>query len=322
MKKSKLREIWEEVQLITIAKAVVVLIFTLGSGAYAYVEHIDVPSYAYQHYYRVPFSIVALIFAGILLSRAVNLFQKSARFQSILEGAGLADFSQHDEKDEKSHDWSKCCDEILADAQNTKLKILGANGRDTFGNADAPLHELVGHFKGEIEVLLMHPSCDAFKSRTASLGEDAEQYLNHLRETLDFCAYLSNKTRNITVKLYSQTPIWKMLITNKYMWLQYYAPLKHVDNMPVYTFYSDEKGTSLFIPLVDVFRKRWVDDDSYLLDLTAYCDIPLQDRVAFLKNLPLATASKRVLYKDSAVLTASEPLGVSHQMRMIDSNPS
>lgn len=284
-KKSKIHEIWEEIKLISVAKFIVVLIFTIVPATYAYIENINVVDYIASHPYRLIATVITLIGGGIFISRAINAFQRNVQLQAIVEGAGLTSFSLHDGADEKSHDWESCCKAILADDQNTKLKILGANGRDTFGKADAPLHKLVGEFQGEIEILLMHPSCEAFNTRTSSLGVSAEEYFNHLRETLDFCAYLYTKqNKSITIKLYSQTPIWKMLITNKYMWLQYYSPLKHVDSMPVYTFYSDEQGTSLFIPLVDVFRKRWQDDGSCTVDLKRFSNS--KDKIAFLKKLP------------------------------------
>jgi hypothetical protein len=283
-KKNKFRELWEEIQLITIAKGIVIWIFTLVPFVYAYVEQINVIDYIYNHPYRVIISILVVTGGGIFISRAIYAFQKNVQLQAIVEGAGLTGFSLHDGAEEKSHDWAHC-EEILSDDQNIKLKILGANGRDTFGKADAPLHKLVGEFKGRIEILLMHPSCEAFKTRTSSLGANHDEYLGHLRETLDFCAYLHTKrNKHITVKLYSQPPIWKMLITNKYMWLQYYSPLKHVENTPVYTFYSDERGTSLFIPLAEVFRKRWQDDGSCTVDLKKYSNST--DKIAFLKVLP------------------------------------
>jgi len=58
-----------------------------------------------------------------------------------------------------------------------------------------------------------------------------------------------------------------MIFTDSYMWLQHYSKNNHVDENPVYSFYKNDNGTSIFLPLTEVFQKRLHDQGSINLDL-------------------------------------------------------
>ncbi len=110
--------------------------------------------------------------------------------------------------------------------------------------------------------MLIKPRCDAFTIRAKALGLKEKDYEKEIKNTIAYCEQLSAKGKSIIVKLYKQTPIWKMVFTENYMWLQHYKPDDHVDNTPVYTLFANEGETSLYFPLMDVFRKRWDYDDN------------------------------------------------------------
>ncbi len=208
---------------------------------------------------RITISLVVLGVVLVVGARLNEVLKTYVRNREIISAVGLNAFWPHTTSGQKASDW-KGCQALIEEAPPDNLRILGVTGWDTFGSEKAPLHDLVQNFKGEIRILLIMPGCDAFKMRALALGINETDYEQDVRKTLDVCSALKAKGKSISVKLYKQTPIWKMIFTNNYLWLQYYKPDAHVDNTPVYTFFANKSGTSLYFPLVDVFRKRWERD--------------------------------------------------------------
>lgn len=150
--------------------------------------------------------------------------------------------------------------------------ILGATGYRTFARKDsesiAPLREVLEDITGEIKILLFHPKGQFTISRANALGVPLDDYQREIMNSINFLKELKNKGENIALKLYMQRPIWKMIILDNFMWLQYYHPKKHVERMPVYGISRSQKKEeySLFDPLYGVFQKKWYHDGNPTYD--------------------------------------------------------
>lgn len=148
--------------------------------------------------------------------------------------------------------------------------ILGATGYRTFARKDcdsiAPLREVLEDTTGEIKILLFHPNGQFTSSRANALRVQLDDYKKEIMNSVNFLRELKNKGKNIALKFYVQRAIWKMIILDNFMWLQYYHPNRHVEQMPVYGVSRGREGYSLFDPLYGVFQKKWHDDGNPTYD--------------------------------------------------------
>ncbi len=224
-------------------------------------------SYIWQH----PKELVSPALITVLAMTVISLLAVVLRQKHTLAQFGVRLFSKHDSKDSKKKDWSMLRSD-LTDASNEKspLWLLGATGKETFSGAASPLYDEVRNYEGEIKVLLIRPESFAFKSRCRNLKVSADTYLEEILDSIDYCKDLAVKGKSITVKLYDQHPIWKMVMTTRVLWVQYYKHNTHVDNTPMYSFEYRKEGSSLFDGFRTVFTKRWSHDNSLPIDLEKF----------------------------------------------------
>lgn len=191
--------------------------------------------------------------------------------ETLVQATGITGFSPHATRLEKKADWVTCNEKIRGN-KAIDLRIMGATGWRTFGDKTSPLYKLLEQFHGEVKILLMKPdpSLPALIDRARELSKTPEEYVEEIKKSIVRLTELKKKGRNISLKLYCQTPIWKMIICNDYMWLQHYCKNKEVENTPVYTFFSDgDGGTSLFNAIYSVWIKRWDIDGNEKFELSA-----------------------------------------------------
>lgn len=162
---------------------------------------------------------------------------------------------------------------LLENIKNSRtIQIIGATGYNTFARDDAHgkaiLRDALEKAEGEIKILLMHPDERFTKMRAQCLSVPYDTYRNEFLNSLRFLKELKNKGKNINLKLYSQKPIWKMIILDNFLWLQYYHSHTHVEKMPVYGISnSSMRGEyNLFSPLYAVFEKKWLHDGNPTFD--------------------------------------------------------
>jgi hypothetical protein len=196
--------------------------------------------------------------------------EQPSEAEMLVQAIGVSGFSRHATKAEKRKDW-KACAEKIKEHKAKDLRIMGATGWETFGDPGSPLHKLLGRFNGEVKILLMKPDAalPALIHRAAEIGQSPADYAKEIERSIDRLRNLRKSGRNISLKLYTQTPVWKMIISNDYMWLQHYRCDSNVDDTPVYVFFSDgDEGTSLFHALYSVWLKRWDVDGNETVDLS------------------------------------------------------
>jgi hypothetical protein len=205
------------------------------------------------------------IVAFVLVKKALELYAdygkrilRISQLETLISKVGIRSFSHHDNSDEKNTDWNQCKQD-LSDPTANQLNILGAAGYETFSSSDSPLHDFVSDFSGDLRVLLLDPNSEAFKQRCANTKTREDQYKDWIYKSIEFCQKLKiDNNRSVEVRLYSDYPIWKIIFTPEYMWLQWYQN-KNVDDTQVYCFQTtkDKHKTSLYYPLSSVFRRRW-----------------------------------------------------------------
>ncbi len=223
--------------------------------------------YAGSHPARVLGTLLVLAVIGLAIQvyrRVWPVLVREKRYALMLEGIGLREFSPHDSDERRTQDWDSCLVELNRSKPNV-LCILGATGWETFGSPQSPLHDLLKHFQGRIHILLLKPDAAGFKKRTADLNRNEASYADEISSSVDYCKTLKGRYhKNIELKLYEDEPIWKMIFSDQYLWLQYYDPARDVDDTPVYTLQTRgaENQSSLYYPLIRVFERRWKEASS------------------------------------------------------------
>lgn len=221
----------------------------------------DLLTTVYNNPKSASYPIVFLAIASITY-RAIRFMQiKWTRLKALelmAKEVGIREFRHHNETERHSN-WENCTKELESFAGG-QLNILGAGGFETFSGPSSPLYKLLKDTNYDVRILLLNPKSSAFNQRCASVNVSEQIYKDWIYTSIEYCKYLKNhKNASIEVRLYSDYPIWKMIFTPEYMWLQWYHPNDNVHHMPVYLFQSTKAvlKTSLYYPLIKVFDRRW-----------------------------------------------------------------
>jgi hypothetical protein len=89
------------------------------------------------------------------------------------------------------------------------------------------------------------------------VGEKTTKYRSDIADSVKWLKGLSQRNTKVEVKTYDHLPNWKMILTDKHLWLQYYMPNKHVDDSVVYIIYRNNNNSSLYEPFYNEFHRLW-----------------------------------------------------------------
>ena len=209
--------------------------------------------------------ILGSLFIGILISSVTKLQKKSR----LIDSFGINFFSDHNTSRQIKNDWEVFV-RIIQQSNTQHLYILGATGRDTFQNNSSPLYEFVNTFQGDLKIMLLDPQTQMVNERAQAVSESVTEYRKQITGSISYLKEL-NKSKNVMkVKTYSDLPNWKMVMTERYLWLQCYNPGEHVDNTPVFGIYKNNSGFhSLYELFYYEFHKLWENSDEISFNLNS-----------------------------------------------------
>ncbi|MDP1667014.1 MAG: hypothetical protein Q8L79_18065 [Methylobacter sp.] len=211
-------------------------------------------------------AIIFFIILGHVSKYAITSKRENEKLKGLIEAYGIKGFFPYIDEPIRRNEWDTLL-KYLKLSQPQNLNILALNGWDTFGSESAPLHDFLMNYKGELRILLIDPECKESELRRSGLQLPENKFKTDYEKTKAFCDALKANNVNVELKLYDQKPIWKMITTESYMWLQHYDKFTHVNKNPVYEIYKDKNKTSLFFPLIEVFIKRWKHDNNKIVKL-------------------------------------------------------
>lgn len=212
---------------------------------------------------------VAILLSIVLYSffnKIIFIYKENNRLTQIIESFGIKGFYPYNSKEEREEEWSSLVSEFKKNNPQN-LKVLALNGWETFASQDAPLHDYINKFENKLTVLLIDPNCEACDFRVNALEINKEQFKLDHDKSVSFCRSLKSKGIDIQLFFYSQRPIWKMIGTESYVWLQHYDKFSHVDENPVYEFYKNKEKTSMYFPLLAIIEKKLQSDGNVEIKL-------------------------------------------------------
>lgn len=211
--------------------------------------------------------ILAITVTVLLIVRGISSWGKN--IFSIYKNLGVFYFKPNESAKDQTNNKAFLQDQCK---KAKDVLIIGATGYRTFARADdedtAPLRDVfTKDVTGDIKILLLCPRATGTINRANALGVPIDTYYEEIRRSIEFLSELRGMGKNVALKFYTQIPIWKMIILDNFLWLQYYHPNTHVHRMPVYGISrASNNRESLFEPLYNVFLKKWRHDDSPVYD--------------------------------------------------------
>lgn len=143
------------------------------------------------------------------------------------------------------------------------VMVMAVTGYDTFTAQDAELRRVLEACY-EIRVMLMNPYSDGARSHAASRVNPEEtlaDYRNELETSIDFLARLYTGGKKVSLKLYSETPFWKLVFTGEHAWVRYCHDNYGAQVFPEYVFalQPDKPMRGFFPAFYTYFLNQWND---------------------------------------------------------------
>jgi hypothetical protein len=193
----------------------------------------------------------------VLLRRGKRKLREASVERALAIQAGIGGRWPHAKiQNEGGAPWNDLCSEIARN-DNGVLLILGANGVETFGRPGAPLYETMQQFRGLVRVILTDPDSPQTAGRAATVNVSMAEYKRAIAASVKRLRDLKHQQHSIEGRYYAGQPNWKLIITSRTCWLQYYAPGKHVDETPVWRFDTTEHGDGLYHLFAMEFERIW-----------------------------------------------------------------
>jgi hypothetical protein len=151
---------------------------------------------------------------------------------------------------------------LLARVTGTRdVAVMSVTGYDTFVSQQRRLQEVIGHAY-ELRVMLMNPYGAGAMRRVQSLGDPATllaRYAEETAVTLERLAALAAAGKKVTLKFYDDPPFWNLIVTGRYVWVQYCHDGHELRKQPEYVFalHKDKPAQGLFSAFYVHFLEQW-----------------------------------------------------------------
>ena len=139
--------------------------------------------------------------------------------------------------------------------------IIGSTGGNTFVNPEGDLHRVLQNCR-EAKIILLNPFSEGAFARAKCIP-DPDVTLEHFKEQLTksiaFLKSLNSPQKIIRLKLYEETPLFKLAVLGDYIFMKYYHADVHIKEMPEYIFRHSPDHGNLFHAFYQIFLSKWRD---------------------------------------------------------------
>jgi hypothetical protein len=149
------------------------------------------------------------------------------------------------------------------------VKVLGSSGHATLTDQIGGLSDLLGNCLGA-QILLMNPFSAEASRRVQAVGDPhftLESFREEVMQSIQLLKRLKTKGKNVKLKLYSEPPLFKLVILDDYLWLQHYHSDLDVQRMPEFVFQDHRNHQGLYTAFYQYFDQKWENHETPEYDL-------------------------------------------------------
>ena len=149
------------------------------------------------------------------------------------------------------------------------VKVLGSSGHATLGDQVGGLSDLLGNCLGA-QILLMNPFSAEASRRVQAVGDPRftlESFREEVMQSIQLLKRLKEKGKNVKLKLYSEPPLFKLVILDDYLWLQHYHSDLDIQTMPEFVFQDHGNHHGLYTAFYQYFDQKWENHETPDYDL-------------------------------------------------------
>ena len=139
------------------------------------------------------------------------------------------------------------------------VKVLGSSGHATFADQVGGLSDLLGNCLGA-QILLMNPFSSEAGRRVQAVADPhftLEGFREEVIQSIHLLKRLKAMGKNVKLKLYSDPPLFKLVILGDYLWLQHYHADLEVQTMPEFVFQDHPNHHGLYTTFYQYFDQKW-----------------------------------------------------------------
>lgn len=194
----------------------------------------------------------------ILLIVCLNYFHRSRRdraLAAVATGAGLVSFFPRRSRGAQQHI------EQLKEEQGTgrTISVIGSSGHSTFVDQVGGLSSVLDKCLGA-RIMLVNPYSQEASARIQAVNHPEftlDTFREEVRHSIQLLKRLKAMGKDVKLKLYSDSPLIKLVILGDYLWLQHYHADLAVQTMPEYVLRHNRKDHGLYTLYAHYFVQRW-----------------------------------------------------------------
>jgi hypothetical protein len=195
---------------------------------------------------------------AILLIVCLNYFHRSLRdraLASVATGAGLVSFFPRRTRGAQRHI------NQLKEEQGTgrTISVIGSSGHSTFVDQVGGLSSVLDKCLGA-RIMLVNPYSQEASARIQAISHPEftlDTFREEVRQSIRLLKRLKAMGKAVKLKLYSDSPLMKLVILGDYLWLQHYHADLDVQTMPEYVLRHNRKDHGLYTLYAHYFVQRW-----------------------------------------------------------------
>lgn len=202
---------------------------------------------------------IALIVLFSLLHRGL----RDRSLAAVAAGAGLVSFYPRQTADAQQRI------KALKDEQGTgrSIMVMGSSGYGGFADQMGDLTSLLDRCV-EAKILLMNPFGSDTSARIQAQGRSMlPAFRAEVRRSITLLKRLKALGKSVTLKLYDDPPLLKLVILGDHVWLQHAHGDLDVEAMPEYVLRRNGKEHGLYSLYAHYFAQRWACPDIPEYDL-------------------------------------------------------
>ncbi len=149
------------------------------------------------------------------------------------------------------------------------IMVIDSTGFHTMVDSKGDLHHVIQNCR-EGKIMLLNPFSQRTNARTRSLPAPSvtpERFREQIRKGILFLKDLKAAKKNIKLKLYDESPLFRLAILDDHIWIQHYHIGLDIKVMPEYVFKHDQNLGSLYNPFYQYFLIKWNHPDIPEYDL-------------------------------------------------------